>query len=123
MGTFSAAGLSLPPHFVFPYERVPTAVRNSIPQGINKLQDCICPTRHSVNLFVSKGWSYANSKKGWMTQEIFLMYLREHFYPFVKELPEIVFPVLLLVDGATSHISIEVSGTNKDFTTITILNH
>ena len=88
MGTFSAAGLSLPPYFVFPYERVPTAVRNSIPQGINKLQDCICPSRHSVNLFVSKRWSYA------MTQEIFLMYLREHFYPFVKELPEIVFPVL-----------------------------
>lgn len=38
--------------------------------------------------------------------------LREQFYPFVKELPGIVFPVLLLVDGATSHISIEVSGTN-----------
>lgn len=45
-----------------------------------------------------------------MTQDNFLIYLREQFYPFVKELPGIIFPVLLLVDGASSHISIDVSG-------------
>jgi|688.fasta_scaffold70161_6 hypothetical protein len=48
-----------------------------------------------------------------MTQEIFLVYLREQFYPFVKDLPGIAFPVLLLVDGASSHISLEVSGINE----------
>ena len=53
MGTFCASGLSLPQYFVFPYERDPTAVRNKFPQGINKLQDCIPPSQHLVNIVLS----------------------------------------------------------------------
>ncbi len=60
-------------------------------------------------------WAYENTKKGWMTQDIFLVYLREQFYPFVNCLPVIAFPILLLVDGASSHISFEVSGINEIF--------
>ena len=84
MGTFCASGLSLPEYFVFPCERVPTAFRNKFPQCINKLQDCNRPGHHFINIVRSKGWSFGKSKKGWMTQDILLIYLKEHFYPLVK---------------------------------------
>jgi hypothetical protein len=49
-------------------------------------------------------------QKGWMTQDCFLAYLRDFFYPTVSAIPGISFPVLLIVDGVSSHISIEVAG-------------
>ena len=56
------------------------------------------------------GWGYGNSKSGWVNQDIFLRYLSGHFLPQMKARPGIKFPVILLVDGVKSHISIEIAG-------------
>jgi hypothetical protein len=45
-----------------------------------------------------------------MTQDCFLAYLKDFFYPAVSKIPGISFPVLLMVDGASCHISIDVAG-------------
>lgn len=45
-----------------------------------------------------------------MTNDCFLGYLKDHFFPFVKCISGITFPVLLLVDGVSSHISLDVAG-------------
>jgi hypothetical protein len=44
------------------------------------------------------------TKKGWMTQAIFLVYLRDQLYLFVKDLPGMGYPVSLLNDGASSRM-------------------
>lgn len=48
------------------------------------------------------------SDSGWMTAVTFLEYLKQIFYPFLCE-QGIDFPVILFVDGHTSHFSIETS--------------
>ena len=59
---------------------------------------------------IMTGWSFGNTKKGWMTQECFLSYLKTHFYPSVCKISGMKFPVLLIVDGVSSHISYDVAG-------------
>ena len=56
-----------------------------------------------------KGWCGSVSASGWMTHDTFLEYLKNHLYPLLSE-KGTKFPVVLIVDNASSHISIEASG-------------
>lgn len=77
----SASGYVLPPLMIFPRKRaVPDKFKNgAVPNTL-----------------------FANSSNGWITSEIYLQWL--HF--FCENIPPIR-PVLLIVDGHSSHLSIE----------------
>jgi len=59
-----------------------------------------------------KGWCGSISASGWMTHDTFLEYLKNHLYPLLSD-KGTKFPVVLIVDNASSHISIETSGIYK----------
>lgn len=62
-----------------------------------------------MNSIIPVGWGLGNSKNGWMNNDCFLTFLREHFFPYLKSKSGIKFPVLLCVDGASCHISLDVA--------------
>ncbi|XP_071055155.1 inner centromere protein A-like [Onthophagus taurus] len=72
-----------PPCIVFPYIRPPRAVVNSMPQE----------------------WCLGRSETGWMKGDIFFEYITNEFHNWVVE-NNIKKPVLLLVDGHKSHMSL-----------------
>ena len=76
----SASGYILPPMIVFPRVRVSEALKASAPPG-------------SI---------VAAQKKGWITAELYLRWFRF----FLEQIPP-ARPVLLIQDGCSSHISIE----------------
>lgn len=79
----NAAGMSIPPMFVFPRLRyTPLFVRDGPSESIG-----------------------AGNSSGWMTATEFSIYM-DHFVKFVKPTPSE--PVLLLLDNHASHIDIEV---------------
>ncbi|CAF4947665.1 unnamed protein product [Pieris macdunnoughi] len=83
--TFNANGDMCPPCIVFPYIRPPKAVVNSMPQN----------------------WCLGRSETGWM-REVFFEYITNEFNNWILE-NNIKKPVLLLVDGHKSHMSLMLS--------------
>ncbi|CAF4889510.1 unnamed protein product [Pieris macdunnoughi] len=84
--TFNANGDMCPPCVVFPYIRPPKAVVNSMPQN----------------------WCLGRSETGWMRGEVFFEYITNEFNNWILE-NNIKKPVLLLVDGHKSHMSLMLS--------------
>lgn len=84
--TFSASGVTTPPTVVFPYKRLPASVGRSVPND----------------------WGIGVTPSGWMNVELFYEYLKNIFYPYLKK-EKIEFPVILFVDGHSSHVTLEVS--------------
>ncbi|XP_045768675.1 tigger transposable element-derived protein 1-like [Maniola jurtina] len=84
--TFNANGDMCPPCVVFPYVRPPKAVVNSMPEG----------------------WCLGKSETGWMRGDVFFEYVTNDFNNWVEE-KNIKKPVLLLVDGHKSHMSLMLS--------------
>lgn len=81
---FSASGEIVPPFIVYPLKRISKEIVNSVPDD----------------------WGIGRSDSGWMTGQTFLCYVKEIFLPWVKS-KNIELPILLLVDGHKSHISME----------------
>ncbi|XP_045492332.1 tigger transposable element-derived protein 1-like [Colias croceus] len=84
--TFNANGDMCPPCVVFPYIRPPKAVVDSMPQE----------------------WCLGKSETGWMRGEIFFEYITNEFNSWIVD-NNIKKPVLLLVDGHKSHMSLALS--------------
>lgn len=82
----SANGVLSPPMVIFPYKRVPEAIVESLPEK----------------------WALGRSESGWMTGETFFEYIANVFYPSLVE-RKIKFPVILFVDGHTSHLTMNLS--------------
>lgn len=83
---FNANGDMCPPCVVFPYIRPPKAVVNSMPQ-----ERCL-----------------GRSETGGMRGEVFFEYVTNEFHNWVVE-KNIIKPILLLVDGHKSHMSLMLS--------------
>lgn len=78
----NAAGQLLPPMVVYNYERIPANVAKNFPD----------------DFIIGK------SDSGWMTSDTFYSYVVNHLYPWcVKK--NIKFPVILYVDGHSSHLT------------------
>lgn len=84
--TFNANGDMCPPCVVFPYIRPPKAVVKSMP----------------------KEWCLGRSETGWMRGEVFFEYVTNEFHNWVVK-NNIIKPILLLVDGHKSHMSLMLS--------------
>ena len=53
------------------------------------------------------GYSLGHSANGWMTSDTFFTWISSIFYPAVKD--KIQFPILIFLDGHTSHINLAVA--------------
>ncbi len=82
----SAAGDVSPPLAVWAYERIPIFIQEKQPPN----------------------WDYAKSEKGWMTSAVFYEFIANSFYPYLVE-QNIEFPVIVILDGHASHLSIPLS--------------
>lgn len=82
--TVSADGDIAPPMVLYPYKR-------DIPKNIK--------------LSVPGWWGLGYTESGWMTMESFYEYITNVFYPWLCE-NEVTFPIVLFLDGHTSHISL-----------------
>lgn len=89
--TFNANGDVCPPCVVFPYIRPPKAVVNSMPQE----------------------WCLGRSDTGWMRGDVFFEYVTNDFNNWIVR-NNITKPVLLLVDGHKSHMSLMLSTMCED---------
>lgn len=78
----NAAGQLLPPMILFPYKRIPRSITSSMPED----------------------WAIGYSDSGRMTSETFYEYITNVFYPWLVK-NKIEFPVILYLDGHTSHLS------------------
>lgn len=84
--TFSAAGHVVTPLIVYPYVRIPNDIRETIPDG----------------------FAIDKSANGWMNSDVFCAFIKDTFYAdLVKN--NVKFPVVLFVDGHTSHVSYKAS--------------
>lgn len=83
---FNANGQMCPPVVVFPYLRPPKAITDSMPRE----------------------WTLGRSESGWMRNEIFFEYIVNDFNTWVEN-NNIQKPILLLVDGHKSHMSLVLS--------------
>lgn len=84
--TGNAAGDVPPPMIVFQYERIPRELAASIPEN----------------------WGVGRSENGWMTGETFFEFIANIFNPWLIE-NQIEKPVLLFIDGHTSHLTLQTS--------------
>lgn len=82
----NATGALVPPMIVFPYERIPYSVSQSVP----------------IN------WSIGKSENGWMTAETFYEYISNIFEPWLTT-HNIERPIILYVDGHSSHLTLPVA--------------
>ncbi|XP_071653661.1 uncharacterized protein [Temnothorax longispinosus] len=82
----NAAGMLVPPMVMFWYQRVPKSVTDNVPSG----------------------WSIGTSDRGWMTAETFFEYVTNVFYPWLQQ-NNVEFPVILYVDGHSSHCTLPLS--------------
>lgn len=73
-------------HLWYPYERIPNNICVAAP----------------------KSWSLGHSKNGWMTQESFFEYVTNTFYKWCIQM-HIEFPIILFVDGHSSHLTLALS--------------
>ncbi|TGZ48732.1 Tigger transposable element-derived-like protein [Temnothorax longispinosus] len=84
--TASAAGAMAPPMILFTYERIPASISASIPES----------------------WGIGKTESGWMTGESFFEYVTNVFYPWLVA-NSISFPVVLYMDGHSSHLTMALS--------------
>lgn len=87
----NARGDMIPPMTVFNYARIPKHVASQMPRG----------------------WGIGCTKTGWETAESFLDWMKQIFCPWIKDF-QIVLPVILYVDGHSSHMSIQLSDFCRD---------
>ena len=90
IGCGSAAGVAIPPYFVFPGARM----RSELLEG------------------TTPGTNGSVSETGWSNALIFRRYLEEHFMKFVPRAND--HPVLLLMDGHSTHVSVGLIDWAKD---------
>jgi hypothetical protein len=83
---FSADGRTLTPMVVFPFVRPNKAIVDSIPSG----------------------WFLGRSESGWMRSDTFYEYIANGLNKWLNE-NKVTRPILLLVDGHKSHLSVELS--------------
>ena len=85
---FSATGVLVPPLVVYPGQRLPKGLSSHMP--------------------INDKWSFARSDKGWITGETFFEYIANVFYPWLVE-NKITLPVILFLDGHSSHLTLHLS--------------
>ncbi|XP_071649202.1 uncharacterized protein [Temnothorax longispinosus] len=81
----NATDALISPMIVFPYERIPYSVSQSVPTD----------------------WGIGKSENGWMTAETFYKYISNIFEPWLTA-QNIERPVILYVDGHSSHMTLPV---------------
>lgn len=86
MFTFSASGKVVPPMLIYPYQRLPSVIVNSVPDN----------------------WGIGHSDNGWMKAELFYEYIVNVFNTYLME-NKVTLPVILFVDGHKSHLSYQLS--------------
>jgi hypothetical protein len=86
MCAFSASGQTCPPMIIYPYQRIPEKILKTVPPQ----------------------WGIAKSDRGWMTAEVFYEYVANIFHPYLVK-QNVIFPVILFVDGHKSHITYDLS--------------
>lgn len=84
--TFNASGAICPPLVVFPYVRPPKALIENVPRN----------------------WVVGKSDSGWMTGEVFFEYISNDFNSWLER-NNIKRPILLLIDGHKSHMTLPLS--------------
>ena len=84
--TVNAAGTIFPPMILFWYQKIPASITNTLPSE----------------------WIIGNTEQGWMTAESFLDYITTKFHPWLVE-NRIKFPVILYLDGHSSHMTLALS--------------
>lgn len=89
--TGNAAGVFAPPMIVYPYERLPAVIANSVP----------------------KDWCIGRSDSGWMCARTFYEYITNVFNPWIEK-NNIPKPVILFLDGHRSHMTLHLSDFCKD---------
>lgn len=83
--TANAAWEVVPPCVVFPFVRI----------------------SREIAINCNPEWSLGRSPSGWMTGQVFFGYIGNTFIPWLKS-HNIKFPVLLLIDGHRSHLTLNV---------------
>ncbi|XP_044003732.1 MFS-type transporter clz9-like [Aphidius gifuensis] len=97
----NAAGQLLPPMVLFNYARL-------IPK--------------SISITMPKGWGVGRTDSGWQTGESFYEWTANCFEPWLRK-EKIQFPVILYIDGHTSHMTLELSKFCKKKNIILIALH
>lgn len=87
----NAAGELPPPLVMFSYKRIPNNITQKFP----------------------KTWAIGKSENGWMTGESFFEYIANIFFPWLTE-NKIELPIILYVDGHTSHLTMQLSNFCSD---------
>lgn len=82
----SADGKLLPPLTLFPYKRMPQNIAAKMP----------------------KNWAIGRTDSGWMTCESFFEYITNVFFPYLEQ-NNIERPVVMFLDGHSSHFSLHLS--------------
>lgn len=85
--TVNALGEFAPPLTLYKFERIPASYVKGLP---------------------TKEWGIGKSKNGWMTAETFLQYFENVFHPYLVKKGS-KFPVIVFLDGHTSHLSLQLS--------------
>ncbi|XP_074035379.1 uncharacterized protein [Leptinotarsa decemlineata] len=97
MFTFSATGLTTPPMIIYPGKRLKAEIAASVPPE----------------------WGIGISDTGWMKAEVFQDYICNVLHPsLVKN--NIKFPIILFVDGHSTHLTYELSDICKELKIILI---
>jgi hypothetical protein len=95
--TFAASGTITAPMIIYPYKRLPSEISMSVP----------------------KSWGIGISWNGWMKSELFYEYIANIFYKDLFE-RNTKFPVILFVDGHSTHLTYKVSELCKQLKIILI---
>lgn len=82
----NAAGDIPPPLVMFAYKRLPNYIATKVPPD----------------------WALGRSDNGWMTGESFFEYISNIFFEWLKN-NNVTFPVVLFVDGHSSHLTMQLS--------------
>ncbi|MCL4131286.1 UNVERIFIED_CONTAM: hypothetical protein GTU68_024833 [Idotea baltica] len=90
-GTFNAAGDIVFPFLIFPYLQIPQTIVRSIPNG----------------------WVLGASESGRMKSGNFYEFMSNFFIPMIQE-KKVKLPVILFVDGQSTHLTIETSKKCKE---------
>ncbi|XP_045767599.1 uncharacterized protein LOC123868946 isoform X2 [Maniola jurtina] len=84
--TANAAGILAPPMVIYPYERIPTRIANS----------------------VNKDWGIGKSDSGWMCNKTFCEYVANIFNPWLQKM-NIPKPIIFFLDGRRSHLTLHLA--------------
>lgn len=95
--TVNAVGDYAPPLTMYKFERIPSAYYKAAPPH----------------------WGIGKSKNGWMTAESFYNYFEKVFYPFLLE-KQYTLPVIVFLDGHSSHLSLQLSRFCRDHSIIIV---